>query len=208
MATNGKRQIVLIRHGQTDWNLESKAQGHADIPLNVTGHAQAALMGRYVREQMQIDRVFSSDLKRCTQTADALDMPYEQDSRLREFDTGDLTGKNWDDIKTGHSDVLADLQYSRTWARRPNGESDFDATARAAGFIHESGILKQDSTWALVSHGGLIRRIICVLLDLPLAYSSKLTIDNTSITVLSQSIDDPGAEIVLDALNFTGHLER
>lgn len=208
MATNGNRQIVLIRHGQTDWNLESKAQGHADIPLNVTGHAQAALMGRYVREQMQIDRVFSSDLKRCTQTADALDMPYEQDSRLREFDTGDLTGKNWDDIKTGHSDVLADLQYSRTWARRPNGESDFDATARAAGFIHESGILKQDSTWALVSHGGLIRRIICVLLDLPLTYSSKLTIDNTGITVLSQSIDDPGAEIVLDTLNFTGHLER
>lgn len=208
MATNGKRQIVLIRHGQTDWNLESKAQGHADIPLNVTGHAQAALMGRYVREQMQIDRVFSSDLKRCTQTADALDIPYEQDSRLREFDTGDLTGKNWDDIKTGHSDVLADLQYSRTWARRPNGESDFDATARAAGFIHESGILKQDSTWALVSHGGLIRRIICVLLDLPLTYSSKLTIDNTSITVLSQSVDDPGAEIVLDTLNFTGHLER
>ena len=208
MEANGHRRIVLIRHGLTDWNVESKAQGHADIPLNLTGHCQAALLGRHVREHMQIDRVISSDLKRCTQTADALGIPYEIDSSLREFDTGDLTGKIWDEIKAGHSDVLADLQHSRTWARRPNGESDVDATARAAGFIHESGILKQDSTWALESHGGLIRRMICVLLDLPLTYASKLTIDNTSITVLSQPIDDPGAEIVLDSLNFTGHLER
>ena len=208
MDANRQRRIILIRHGQTDWNLMSKVQGYADVPLNATGERQAELLGSYVREHMQIDRVISSDLKRCTQTADALGMSYELDPQLREFDFGDLTGKMWEEIKTENSEVAADIRNSITWARRPGGESSFDVAARAAGFIHNSGILKQDSTCALISHGGFIKRLICVLLDLPLSYHSKFDIDNTSITVLRQSIVDPNADLVLESLNFTEHLTR
>ena len=149
------------------------------------------MLGEYVREHLQIDRVISSDLKRCTQTADALGIPYERDRRLREFDFGDLTGKKWEDIMTEHTEVAQDILSSRTWARRPNGESSFDVAARAAGFIHESGILKQDSNCALISHGGFIKRLICVLLDLPLRYHTKFDINNTSITVLARDTTDP-----------------
>lgn len=208
MNTNHERRIVLIRHGQTDWNLESRVQGYADVPLNAEGMRQAEMLGVYVREHIHIDRVISSDLRRCTQTADALGMPYELDPRLREFDFGDLAGKKWDEIMTEHSEVAAEIRDSISWARRPGGESSIDVAARAAGFVHESGILKQDSTWALVSHGGFIKRLICVLLDMPMSYHSKFDIDNTSITVLKQPVAESGAELALETLNFTGHLVR
>ena len=208
MNTNHERRIVLIRHGQTDWNLESRVQGYADVPLNAEGMRQAEMLGVYVREHIHIDRVISSDLRRCTQTADALGMPYELDPRLREFDFGDLAGKKWDEIMTEHSEVAAEIRDSISWARRPGGESSIDVAARAAGFVHESGILKQDSTWVLVSHGGFIKRLICVLLDMPMSYHSKFDIDNTSITVLKQPVAESGAELALETLNFTGHLVR
>ena len=208
MEPDSKRRIILIRHGETDWNLESRVQGYADVQLNANGERQAAMLGEYVREHLQIDRVISSDLKRCTQTADALGIPYEQDQRLREFDFGDLTGKKWEDIMTEHTEVAQDILSSRTWARRPNGESSFDVAARAAGFIHESGILKQDANYALISHGGFIKRLICVLLDLPLRYHTKFDINNTSITVLTRDTTDPNVDMALETLNFTGHLAR
>ena len=206
MTSRTNRNIFLIRHGQTDWNQQARAQGWADIPLNAKGLQQAEALGEYVRANLQIDRVITSDLKRCTQTADAIQLPYETDTRLREFNTGDLTGLNWEETESNFPDAAADLLSSRAWARRPNGESDFDTAARAAGFVHETGLLKDDAETVLVSHGGLIRRLICVLLDMPLGFAAKFDIENTGITTIRQYMGDRRSGLVLESLNFTGHL--
>ena len=207
MTNKEYRRIYLIRHGETDWNRESRVQGWADVELNATGKRQAEALGEYVRSNLKIDRVVSSDLKRCTQTADALGLPYETDERLREFNAGELTGLNWREVESNFPNIAVDILNSRTWTRRPAGESSFDTAARAAGFVHDTGLLRCDEDIALVSHGGLIRAMVCVLLDFPLVYSRKLKMTNTGITTISQHLRDQNADFIFESLNCTGHLD-
>ena len=89
------RTLVLVRHGETDWNLAGRAQGHADIPLNATGRAQARAVARVLAGFGPV-RLWSSDLMRARQTADAIaeatGLTVECDPRLREYDAGERSG--------------------------------------------------------------------------------------------------------------------
>lgn len=89
------RTLVLVRHGETDWNLAARAQGHADISLNATGRAQARAVAR-VLAGFDPARLWSSDLMRARQTADAIaeatGLTVECDRRLREYDAGERSG--------------------------------------------------------------------------------------------------------------------
>ena len=81
-------RIVMIRHGETQWNADRRSQGWMDPPLNEKGMRQAKLMGAHVRRHYEFARVISSDLSRCTMTADALGLEYSTDALLREINTG------------------------------------------------------------------------------------------------------------------------
>jgi len=89
------RTLVLVRHGETDWNLAGRAQGHADIPLNATGRAQARAVASVLAGFGPV-RLWSSDLMRARQTADAIaeatGLTVECDPRLREYDAGERSG--------------------------------------------------------------------------------------------------------------------
>ena len=89
------RTLVLLRHGETDWNLTGRAQGHADVPLNSTGHAQAKDVAAVLAGFSPV-RLWSSDLARARQTADAISeatgLSVECDPRLREYDVGERSG--------------------------------------------------------------------------------------------------------------------
>ena len=94
------RTLVLVRHGETDWNLSGRAQGHADIPLNDTGRAQAQAVARRLAGFAPV-RLWSSDLARASQTAEAIaattGLTVELDSRLREYDVGERSGLTLDE---------------------------------------------------------------------------------------------------------------
>ena len=89
-------RLILARHGQTDWNVHHRYQGHAQVPLNGRGLQQAAALGRRLAGQ-GIDAIRSSDLPRAWMTAEviasACDLPIELDPRLREMDFGDWQGR-------------------------------------------------------------------------------------------------------------------
>ena len=89
------RRLVLVRHGQTEWNLLGRAQGHADISLDAIGHAQAAAAAPYLAALAPV-RLWSSDLARARETAayvaEAAGLPVETDPRLREYDVGVRSG--------------------------------------------------------------------------------------------------------------------
>jgi glucosyl-3-phosphoglycerate phosphatase len=89
------RTLVLVRHGETDWNLSGRAQGHADVPLNATGLAQARAVARVLAGFVPV-RLWSSDLARARQTAEAIavitGLRVECDARLREYDVGERSG--------------------------------------------------------------------------------------------------------------------
>jgi glucosyl-3-phosphoglycerate phosphatase len=89
------RRLVLLRHGQTAWNATGTAQGHADVPLDETGHAQAAAVAPALA-RLAPARLWTSDLQRATQTAayvgTASGLEPVVDPRLREYDVGERTG--------------------------------------------------------------------------------------------------------------------
>jgi len=88
-------RLVLVRHGQTAWNLEGRAQGHSDVPLDDVGLAQAAAAAPYVAA-LRPSALWSSDLARARQTASfveaATGLAATPDPRLREYDVGIRSG--------------------------------------------------------------------------------------------------------------------
>jgi probable phosphoglycerate mutase len=96
-------RLVLIRHGETDWNREVRWQGQTDVPLNPTGRAQARALARSMSGQ-DLDAVYSSDLLRAAQTAEAVAEATGArlilDLRLREIDLGEWQGMLSDEIRS------------------------------------------------------------------------------------------------------------
>lgn len=157
-------KIYLARHGQTDWNLEMRAQGREDIPLNATGRAQAKEMRSNI-ESLEFDAVYSSPLKRAAETAgiavgDRYDINYHDLLRERSF--GDFEGKvvkSWSELVDGVN--IDDINLVEIPG---NVETVQSVIARANDFIE---YLKQnyndDARILIVGHGGMSKAFDWVL---------------------------------------------
>ena len=107
-------KLYIVRHGETDHNANRIAQGHANISLNALGKKQAQLLGELL-EVVNLDIVYSSDLKRAKQTTEAI-MKYQQckvvyTKKLREANYGILDGKSYDEINAYFATLL--LKYPK-----------------------------------------------------------------------------------------------
>jgi broad specificity phosphatase PhoE len=101
-------QLCLIRHGQTDWNLEGRYQGQSDVPLNQTGLAQAQSLAEQLKGQT-FAAIYSSDLMRARQTAEPcakmLGMTIQAEAHLREIDQGEWEVVLVEDIKARYAEL-------------------------------------------------------------------------------------------------------
>lgn len=144
-------KIYLLRHGQTDWNLEQKIQGHLDIPLNETGRKEALICLEKI-VSFDINNIVSSDLIRAKESAqiinEKLHLPICFDSRLREIHFGDLQGRIIQGIKQNEWDVF------NKKPRQLNAESLNDVYHRVKSFFDEIDNAKNT---LVVTHGGVIR---------------------------------------------------
>ena len=197
-------RIVMIRHGETQWNADGRSQGWMDPPLNDVGQRQARLLGEHVRSHYEFRRVISSDWTRCTMTADALGLEYSTDPRLREINTGAFGGLLIADISERFPDIVG--PWDRGYGRAPEGESWLDLVARAGRFVAESGILEIEGDTCLVSHGGTIRALLSVFLDVHINDVRSFAQGNTGITVVSRETVNGEPSFGLDMLNSTEHL--
>lgn len=194
----------MIRHGETQWNAERRSQGWMDPPLNEKGMRQAELVGKHVRAHYEFERVISSDLTRCTMTADALGLKYSTEPLLREINTGAFGGLLIEDIRERFPDVVD--PWTRSYGRAPDGESWLDLAARAGGFVADSGILDVESDVCIVSHGGTIRALLSVFLELHINAVRHFAQSNTGITIVSHETVNGDPSFGLDLLNSTEHL--
>ena len=126
-------ELWLVRHGQTDWNLQRRYQGQTDPPLNATGLQQAELAGEALVGR-RYAAIYSSDLQRARVTAEIigrrLGMEVFVDSRLREVSFGKWEGMLVADIQTRYPVEWEARQQDRLYARPPGGESVQDVAAR------------------------------------------------------------------------------
>jgi len=164
-------RIVLWRHGQTDWNVENRFQGHSDIPLNKVGQYQASEAAK-VLAALRPDRIISSDLIRAQSTAAALaaltDIKVEINPNLRETDGGLWEGKLASENRATHGELFANWYEGGDEPAGVTGERRSDVAKRAVAVI-EKETTNFSGTIVFVTHGGTVRSVLGSILKLPIA---------------------------------------
>jgi probable phosphoglycerate mutase len=164
-------RIVLWRHGQTDWNVENRFQGHSDIPLNEVGQYQASEAAK-VLAALRPDRIISSDLIRAQSTAAALaaltDIKVEINPNLRETDGGLWEGKLASENRATHGELFANWYEGGDEPAGVTGERRSDVAKRAVAVI-EKETTNFSGTIVFVTHGGTVRSVLGSILKLPIA---------------------------------------
>ena len=164
-------RVVLWRHGQTDWNVENRFQGHSDIPLNKVGHYQASEAAQ-VLAALRPDRIISSDLIRAQETAAALaaltDIQVEINPNLRETDGGLWEGKLASENRATHGELFANWYEGGDEPAGVTGERRSDVAKRAVAVI-EKEMTNFSGTIVFVTHGGTVRSVLGSILKLPIA---------------------------------------
>lgn len=175
-------KLLLVRHGETDWNLEKRFQGLTDTQLNAKGIWQSEQVGAWLRSA-EIDQFHSSPLTRTRQTADIInqhhDLPIQLDDRLRELSFGDWEGHTWAEIERAYPTHAA--KYIQNIANvPPNAESLPHYEMRIQSFIES--IRHTKGTHLIVSHGGTLRTLLCLLIGLSVLEHWQFNMANCSIT--------------------------
>ena len=151
--------FLLIRHGETDWNVEGRWQGQADLPLNQRGRQQAIDIAHTLR-CTNIHAIYSSDLQRAWQTARELariqKLPVQQDPRLREIHQGEWQGLLIADIRSRYKHEFQRRSDNPLQVAPPGGETALEVQERVLSAVSDIVIKHPDETIAIVSHGFVI----------------------------------------------------
>jgi broad specificity phosphatase PhoE len=158
-------QIVLVRHGATDWNLEHRCQGSTDRALSETGVRQAEEIAIRLRAET-VHGVYSSDLTRARQTAELIGqqhgLPVEIETRIRELDHGQLEGLTFAEIKQSYGGFLSRWRSEPAELEVPGGERLIDVAERAwAGLNRIAARHGAADNIVVVSHNFPIVGIVC-----------------------------------------------
>ena len=167
---NSPIRVVLWRHGQTDWNVENRFQGHSDIPLNKVGEYQVTAAAK-VLAGLNPDRIISSDLIRAQSTAAALskitNLKVEINAGLRETDGGLWEGKLASENRASHGELFANWYEGGDEAAGVTGERRSDVAKRAVAVIEKESA-NFSGTIVFVTHGGTVRSVLGSILKLPI----------------------------------------
>lgn len=199
--------LVLVRHGESQWNLENRFTGWVDVPLTETGRREAERAGAALRG-IHFDRAFTSELQRATETLDIIlrgigqtDIPIERSAALNERHYGDLQGLNKAETvqKFGAEQV-------HIWRRSydiapPGGESLKDTAARTLPYFKQAIVprLQAGENVLVAAHGNSLRSIVMHLegltkeqvLELNLATGVPIVYDVApDVTIRSKRILD------------------
>jgi glucosyl-3-phosphoglycerate phosphatase len=166
------RRLVLLRHGQTNYNVEGRMQGHLDVLLTDAGHAQAAAVAPGIAA-LGPDRLISSDLRRAVDTAGvvaaAAGLDVKVDPRLRETHLGEWQGQTLAAVEREWPGAIGEWRSNPAWAP-PGGESRIEVVRRSRPVIDELDEEYADNPKGIVvvvAHGGMIAGLVCGLLGLP-----------------------------------------
>jgi len=185
--------LYIVRHGETEWNVQGRLQGHHDIPLNKTGQKQAEELGK-ILDKVKFAKSFSSDLLRAKETAEIIllkkKIAVETTKLLRERFFGKFEGRLWREDKE-YQKLLKDFENLSKEEKKvrkpyPDMESDEDLMNRLIPFLREVAVAYPGKNVLIATHGGVVR-IFLNHLGCDLKYGS---VGNTAYAkVLSDGVD-------------------
>jgi len=205
-----KKRIILVRHGETDWNKQGRFQGQIDIPLNNNGKSQAKAASEFLKDCI-LHKAFSSSLSRPKETAQIIvnehpGIKISLKDNLKEIGHGKWEGKLESEIKSNWSDLLKTWKLSPEKVQMPEGENITEVSTRSiAGWEEICKDLKDDETALVVAHDAVNKTILCHLLGLMPSNIWMIKQGNGGITVIDLS-DEEDQPDQITCLNITSHL--
>ncbi|MCT4604955.1 MAG: histidine phosphatase family protein [Marinisporobacter sp.] len=200
-------KLYLVRHGQTKWNIESRAQGSKNVELTDEGRNQAILLAERMKNY-RIDAIYSSDLDRAYETAkilgNTLNIEVKKIDGLREMSFGEWEGLTNEEIQKDYKEHYTVWRNDPHKANIPGGEKLLDVQKRGLAAIYRIVKENKNKNIIVVSHGVTIKSIILGVMDIDLSYFYKIRQDNTSMNLIEYKSYGP----VLVTLNNTSHLEN
>ena len=190
-------ELILVRHGETDWNRELRFQGHVDVALNEIGHEQARrVAARLAGESAQ--HLYVSDLLRAQQTAhpvaEQLGVRSVVEPALREQSFGVVDGMRVDDIKAQHPQAWeAWLRFHEDYCM-PGGETMREFHARVMASVRRIAADHRGATVVIVTHGGVLDMVYRTARSLPLGGPRQSDIPNAGVSRVL--VRDTALEIV------------
>lgn len=180
-------RLFVIRHGETAWNVDSRIQGHLDIPLNDTGLWQARRLAQALSGET-LSAIYSSDLARARQTAEALaalsDVPVQPDVSLRERGFGVFEGLSFAEVRQRWPEQAERWRLRDPDFRPERGESLGDFYVRVVGAVERLAAAHRGQSIAVVAHGGVLDCLYRAAARLDLRAARTWTLANASLNRL------------------------
>lgn len=200
-------RLLLIRHGQTEWNKLGKYQGQSDVALSEEGLEQARCLAEHFPVE-KLDAVYASDLFRAMVTArtvaDRFGLAVQKEEAFRELSFGDWEGLTYQEIVEGWPEAMSNFLTHPDVMKIPHGETFAQVQARAMGRLweivaeHEA----KDHVVAIFAHGAVLRTMLTALMHMPLSHVWTLSQYNTAVSIVRFDEGRPTVEL----LNSTAHL--
>jgi probable phosphoglycerate mutase len=198
-------RIILVRHGETDWNATGHIQGHSDTPLNAVGRTQAQRVARHLASE-PVRALYSSDLARAFETAtiigQTLGLTVVTSRRLRERQYGAWEGLTAADIQARYPEQFAEWRARSTDFAPPQGETRAQLLARALAELQPIAGRHVGEVVAVVTHGGFCYVLINHILGSVDGDSREFTFGNASI----HKLEVTGNRWSVLSMNETAHL--
>lgn len=186
-------RLLLVRHGETDWNVAKKIQGGSDIPLNDTGRAQARELGAELqRHERAIGGIYTSRLSRARETAEiiasGLGLEVKPLDGLEEMKLGLWEGMNWKDVETEYPEEFREWYEHRRHTRTPQGESYQDVLDRLVPALQNIAAAETEDI-VVVTHSANIMSLLSCIHDTPFSEMVKrYKTENCNVVVVEDSV--------------------
>lgn len=199
-------RIILVRHGQTEWNRVERFRGRANLPLNRVGIAQAEAAARRIAAAWLASAVYSSPLKRAMETAkiiaQALSLTVQPLAGLMDIDYGEWQGLSPGEVAERYGDLYTQWLEEPHLVHIPCGDSLGEVRERAVAALEEVIGKHSGQTVVLVSHQTVNKVLLCAVLGLDNSHFWHIRQGNGAINVLEYG----ESGFVISLLNDTCHL--
>ena len=177
-------EIILIRHGETEWNSQKRMQGHSNSDLSEVGRGQIQALGELMKN-VSFDHIYSSDSLRARQTAEAITQysghTLQFDQRIREKNLGVFEGLTSTEAKERHPEIYRLFKTAGANYVIDEGESTQQLLERALEFSEEIRLRHPQERVVMVTHGGVVRVLMKHALGLSIDAPTRFIIKNTGI---------------------------
>jgi broad specificity phosphatase PhoE len=180
-------RLLLVRHGQSEWNAAGRIQGQIDIQLDKAGLQQAQRIADRLADET-VAAIYSSPLQRAKVTANAIavrfNLPVKLDPRLMEYDFGVISGSTWNDVVENHPE-FASRWLEDPWAVPVTGsEGRVNFAARVMSAVQDMVAQHPAAQVVVVAHGGTFGVYLTAMLGLDLNRRHPFHFGNTSLSLV------------------------